>query len=277
MVKVNIFDKNFINDQPCSIYGKSGDMAHRSFTYVKNQMNWNGITIFTDHCYNKIPRVRSKVKIAWQVESPAFSDKYFYPMVKKYQNQLDYIFTYDTELIKSNPRKFKPVNFGGTTVHNIKFYPKTKDVCMIHSGKNHTSGHKLRHQVIDRFQTVDVYGKVTNSAFTHVENVYAPYRFAIIIENINAANYFSEKITDAIACGCIPIYHGCTNIDEYFDKTGILKFNTLDELEQILQGCNNQIYKDMFPHAKENMKTVKDNYWTNEDWLYNTYLKHIKL
>ena len=44
---------------------------------------------------------------------------------------------------------------------------------------------------------------------------------------------FSEKLLDAMAVGTIPVYWGCPEIDKFFDKNGIITFNTIEELKDI--------------------------------------------
>ena len=49
-------------------------------------------------------------------------------------------------------------------------------------------------------------------------DIYKDYKFSIVIENYIHPEYFSEKIMIPLLCGCIPIYIGCTNINNYFKK-----------------------------------------------------------
>lgn len=55
------------------------------------------------------------------------------------------------------------------------------------------------------------------------------YKYSICIENCSQKNYFTEKITDAILCWCIPIYYGCTNISEYFPEGSYYWIDINDE------------------------------------------------
>lgn len=69
-------------------------------------------------------------------------------------------------------------------------------------------------------------------------NALINYKYSLCIENISKKNYFTEKFTDTILCWCMPIYYGCTNIDEYFPKDSyyyidITKENCIDEIINI--------------------------------------------
>lgn len=51
----------------------------------------------------------------------------------------------------------------------------------------------------------------------------------IVIENVRARNYFSEKIVDCLVRGVTPIYVGCPNIGDYFDADGVFQCVDADE------------------------------------------------
>jgi hypothetical protein len=277
-MRINIFDKNFITYDKSSTFGK----APRSFNYVKGLRQFDGITIYTDKCFNMVKQTKSKYNIAWQVESPVHSGKDFYPMLN-YKDKFDMIFTYDDDLIQQDPRKFKRVNFGGTTVSKPSMYPKTKDICIVHSGKKDTFNHSLRAKIINKYggKGVDVFGKVTGKPFKNIQDVYKDYKYAIVIENICHPNYFSEKLTDAMACGTIPIYLGSSrSVDTLFDERGVMKWKNLNELDNIIDKI---IYdEDMDGHydflkervLNDNLINVATNFYTNEDWLYTNYIRN---
>ena len=57
---------------------------------------------------------------------------------------------------------------------------------------------------------------------------YLQYKFHICIENCKLPHYFSEKITNTLLCGTIPIYWGCTNINTYFPNMVICLTGNLE-------------------------------------------------
>ena len=97
----------------------------------------------------------------------------------------------------------------------IKIHEKTKLASMIYSWKNWSPGHKIRHQVADLVQGLDLYGSGPNNPINFKEEGLKDYYFSITIENSKSKNYFTEKILDCFACGTIPIYWGCPNIGDY--------------------------------------------------------------
>jgi hypothetical protein len=65
--------------------------------------------------------------------------------------------------------------------------------------------------------------------------------------------------------GTIPIYWGCPSIGEFFNTEGMLIFNNLDELEDILNKCDEKLYDSKIKSVYENFEiskkfTLPDNY-----------------
>jgi hypothetical protein len=61
------------------------------------------------------------------------------------------------------------------------------------------------------------------------------------LENSRCADYWTEKLSDAFLAGAFPIYHGCPNILDYFEKNSLAEINiehpeeALEKIEQVLQ------------------------------------------
>lgn len=68
--------------------------------------------------------------------------------------------------------------------------------------------------------------------------------FHIAVENTNEPNYFTEKINDCFWTETVPLYWGNTKtIDNLFDSSGVIHFQTVDEL---IDRCNNLTEADYF-------------------------------
>jgi len=66
--------------------------------------------------------------------------------------------------------------------------------------------------------------------------------FHISIENCKRRYYFTDKLLDCFLSKTVPIYWGCSNIDEYFDPNGIITFENENELLRILDDLNENDY-----------------------------------
>lgn len=126
------------------------------------------------------------------------------------------------------------VPYGGMWV-KPDMYKKTKNISMIASNKTQTEGHKIRHQIIDMFKKqIDVYG--TGYRYVKTKEIaLADYRYTIVIESKRICGYFSEKLNDAIGCGCIPIYWGDPTINDYYDINGMICFENTLQLNEIMK------------------------------------------
>lgn len=61
-----------------------------------------------------------------------------------------------------------------------------------------------------RNNTDELWNKFNNDKYSYMRL----FKFNICPENMDAADYCTEKIFDALRCGCIPIYAGCLNNPE---------------------------------------------------------------
>ena len=79
------------------------------------------------------------------------------------------------------------------------------------------------------------------------EFVFGDSQFGVVIENTSHRGFFTEKILDCFLLKTIPIYWGCSNINDYFDTNGIITFNNIDDLIYI----TNQLNEDYYESKKE--------------------------
>jgi hypothetical protein len=50
-----------------------------------------------------------------------------------------------------------------------------------------------------------------------------PYRYTLVIEDWDEANFFSERLVDAILGECLCFYWGCTNLETYLDGQAFIR------------------------------------------------------
>jgi hypothetical protein len=108
--------------------------------------------------------------------------------------------------------------------------------------------------------TVDCFGKGIRPVETKREAI-LPYCFSIAMENASSDTYFSEKLIDCLLLETVPIYYGCPAITKLLDPDGLLLFQTLDELRELLPRLNRDLYEKMRPALLRNRQTVIDNDW----------------
>jgi len=71
----------------------------------------------------------------------------------------------------------------------------------------------------------------------HVTRVHASplpphqsFRFSIVIENIKADFYFSAKLINCFVHATVPVYWGAPSIAVFFNVSGMIVFDTLEEV-----------------------------------------------
>jgi hypothetical protein len=85
-------------------------------------------------------------------------------------------------------------------------------------------------------------------------------KFQIVCENQIMHNMFTEKLIDCFRTKTVPIYYGCQNLGDFFDKRGVIEFDHIEKLEDILNNLTPQHYDEMLPYLEENYHRAKP-YW----------------
>lgn len=261
MINIKINDNLFGHSPSSSWYNKPKNIIWDRTPYSNKD-----IVVFTD---NNLKNVTDKIKykIAWLLESPVVTSTAYDWIINNYE-KFDLILTFDKELLKINKKFiFNPIGGCWIESKNQRNYKKTKNISIISSEKNITTGHKLRHNVIKEFEyIIDVYGRGYNPIDYKLDGL-KDYRFSIVIENTKKDYYFTEKLIDTFRTGTIPIYYGCPSINEFFDERGIITFDSIKELKDIIYNLNDNKYNEMLEYVKINFKEAK-NYLISEDNIY---------
>lgn len=214
---------------------------------------------------------RGRGQVAWILE-PFFlhPDPYLAAMRKGF----DYVLTHDRTFADNNENwLWYPA--GGSWIGFDKWgiHPKTKNISMLLSNKTATRGHRLRHEIREKFGgKVDIYGP--DKRVTPFEAL-ANYRYSIIVENEKSRGWFTEKLIDCLSVGTIPIYWGAPDIDKWFNPQGIIEFETLSDLDNIFDWLGRRDVMRTHPVQHEsirrdNLDTAKQ-YRCCEDWIAEHY------
>lgn len=161
------------------------------------------------------------------------------------------VLTFNERLVNRLPNAiFFPL--GTTWVPEWRDLPldKSQMCSLIASAKRDSAGHKLRHEMVewarDTGQDVAVMGRGYTPFDAKAEGL-APFRYSIVIENVQEKNYFSEKLVDSVLCNTVPIYWGCPNLDRFIDPTGIIQCNTAAQMQEAVQAMSIADYAARLP------------------------------
>lgn len=94
----------------------------------------------------------------------------------------------------------------------------------------------------------------TNTSTNHKEALFHTFQFAIIIENTDQRNCFSEKLIDCLITKTIPIYYGCVNIHQFFNTSGwiILPTTSVVDMYLSLERLHRSYYEEWTEVIEEN-------------------------
>jgi hypothetical protein len=200
-------------------------------------------------------------------------------------NKFDLVITWRESILEHCPKAFK-LMYGTAWAQNFEDLSQKEDkVSFLISSLNYTEGHKFRNMLMSIVKDSGVAGSyqldcfVTPPTIESKNEVLNRYKFSIIVENDIRKNYFTEKIIDCFVTKTIPIYWGCPNINEYFDESSIIQFDTLDEFLKILDRLDDNLYNSMINGIENNFQlskqylsywdrieeTINNNLWGNND------------
>lgn len=249
---INLVDNNFAHSE----LGYSVDF-HDTKIFKWNRKNFNPScpTVFTDKHLGR-PLFNEK-SYAWLIE-PISINNQIYSKIPTINKKFKKVFTHEKTLLDLN-QNYEFIAAGGCWIEDEDkgIHEKTKNISIISSQKRQTDGHILRHEIIREFSDyIDLYGRGYNPINKKIEGL-KDYRFSITIENTKRDYYFTEKLIDCFMTGTIPIYWGCPSIGDFFDIRGILTFNSLDELKQIINNINEESYNNMKEYVQINYERAK--------------------
>lgn len=205
----------------------------------------------------------AEVKVLVQLEPPSILN-ITQDIMDNYDN-FDLILTWNSELLEfPNAQKFI---FGTCWIDWDNFKPdKQKQVSFITSNKSWAPGHKMRLSIwdgLEEAEDLNGFEIVKHISPPKVESknfLFENAKYSIALENEKLENWITEKVIDCFATKTIPIYWGCPNIGDYFNQDGILVFDTLDELKEILDNLDESYYDSKKDIIEENYEKSKS-YW----------------
>ena len=185
----------------------------------------------------------------------------------KNHHLFDIILTWGQEILDQCPNAmFFP--FGITWldenyIKNVDKIDKKFEVSFLCGGKKRIEGHHLRHRLHDRKNEITIpkqwYYTLPDYDYNEGHHTIVKYEgkppgfeklrlwnsmFSICIENSSNSGYHTEKIIDAFLSKTIPIYWGCTNLEELgYDPNG---FIYCEDENEIIRKTNQLTEEDYY-------------------------------
>lgn len=203
-----------------------------------------------------------------------------YDYMEQHYRKFQWVFTHDSKLLKAIPNG-KLIYWGGVyDTNNIGWTQKERDISFCSSRKRMCYEHIKRMELAQQLQSkIDCMGTYNGGPRVSTYDIYAPYRFSVVLENYKDDWWFSEKICNAFANKCVPIYWGATKIDELFDARGIIQCESLEEIPEavdyVLKTGPEKLYNTLIEHVNINYDLVQ-RYTCFEDTFYRMYAELLK-
>ncbi len=235
------------------------------------------VHVYTAH-YLTMPKPdKHSIQVAWIIEPSVINSK-AYNILHRQKRNYDYIISHDIKFLETfseEKRVFCPGSGSSLYSHEWKIYPKSKLVLTVVGDKRKAIGHQFRHDVVKALGSkLKVRGRGYIPFFPEARaEVYAPFMYQVCIHNTLVADYWSDILIDCFATGTVPIVWGSKYLHKYFDTDGIIFFDTIEELDGILQQISEDGYHLRMPAIKKNFETAFHEYKVVEDYLYNNFFK----
>lgn len=215
---------------------------------------------------NVIPIPENTVRF-WATSQPEGD---YNELIKQNQDKYHYLLTaFDDLLQLPNASLFIGCGSWIEPDPNMK---KEFGVSTIMSGRNCLPGHKLRRELWERRHEIkipfDFYlgthnilpgeyyqqdGIRLSAGKTEKKRAFNRM-FHITIDSYKRKNHYSEKLIDPLVTKTVPIYWGCINLQDYFDSSGILEINTVDDIIYFCNGLTESHYDYFLPAIEHNYK-----------------------
>lgn len=267
-------NETFMRQLPASL-------EEKGFLFFENSLQervWDMVIVYEG--LNKELTVKCKQGgLIFISGEPPFSRKY----ASKFLNQFDHLITSHPKIKHQNNHlsqqalpwhfglsfKTKKFNYHFDDLVSMPVPAKTNKISIITSNKKMMPGHKQRMVFLEALKSkfgdqIAVFGQGINPVDDKAEALLS-YRFCICIENSAINNYWTEKITDPLLAYCVPIYYGCTNIDEYFNENSVIKIdiNNVDLSLRIIENVllnSDKIYSEKLKYLKTERDKVVNEY-----------------
>ena len=166
-------------------------------------------------------------------------------------------------------------------------------VSIVMTNRNVAPGHLLRHELYARRKEIkipfDIYRGTWNQFEPTEDTLPMPpwpnkkekvmvfdCMFHICIEGLKHDHHYSEKIVDCLITKTVPIYWGCIIIGAFFNETGIIKVDTVDDIINVCNQLTPSDYNRFLPIVNDNYELGLKVY-KYEDILRDAMLKALKI
>ena len=278
--------KQFVSDEDLLNYSFVNEFP--DFTIVLGRTDWDKIETPKERTFyisqeplwspnqpkDGIHNYCSKILISDKMDYPDRGEyiETLIPMFYAGRGETDYreIWDWSLKLKDKEFNKTKTISFIVRKGHESHFnHLVNSETGEINYGRRTELG-----EVLSTNKNIDIFGTYWESNGENIKgeawNKHVgldDYKFSICCENTIQKNYISEKFWDAVLTDTIPIYLGCSNINEHISSDYYINLNNLT-FEEIIKKVEDIIDNsdDYYDRYIQNVKNLKQDFFKNSNF-----------
>lgn len=205
-----------------------------------------GFDMAIDGEFLACPVSTKKIAVLWE---PREINQKGFQFAELEIEQLFHVFSHDEDFLERYRAKASFFYTGGSYIapaETLSAWPKARLISIAASKKRFLPGHHLRHEVIQALKSRRLVKM--GSGYRPYASASAPYRkfmFSLVIENVRERRFFTEKLVHSLLYRCVPIYWGAQSLPRSIDERGIIRFDSLSQLERIIKRLSASSYRGL--------------------------------
>lgn len=134
-------------------------------------------------------------------------------------------------------------------------------ISVVASDKSSIPEHRKRFAFINRMighfkDRLTVFGSINGNYCSDKFAAIAPFRYSIAIEAAPFPDYWTEKIADCFLSETMPLYFGCPNIGDYFDRDSFIAID-LDDYQASVRAIEEAIESGAYERHRARVVEAK--------------------
>jgi hypothetical protein len=138
---------------------------------------------------------------------------------------------------------------------------KPKTLSWVVGNARDLPGHGKRWDFLEYIQRkgsldIDLFGRAVQFIEDKWDGL-APYKYSLAIENSSSPDYWTEKIADCFLSWSIPIYYGCTNLEDYFPSESFIQIE-IDSPKEAFESVKIILERDNWEKRLPALREARD-------------------
>lgn len=251
---VRVFSNFDISDPEATLGLSKKFLSAAGISVVFNQSGPADLVVVLNVVRNLSWILAPRDKIIKVLQEPTIRNPLSHRFTYSHHRMYSKVFTHTPE--PSDARQMQSICFHGSFVGlgeraRPRLENKTELLSIVASTLDMLAGHKERVSFIERLliaqpQLINhTFGKGREIELVNKSTGLLSYMYSIAIENTSAPSYITEKFSDCLLAGAVPLYYGAPNVGKYFPENSFiwLPIQDFDKCLAILEGLGPQDYE----------------------------------